>query len=307
MHERFRSGCPRLGRSHARGAPRVHAARSPTRDPRRSRRLGRLLRVPGLGSVEQLGQGAAPGGDRRAGRRGSGRAAHAAVGRRHRSGVERVGGRRLADRHRTAPARQRSPPRRPPAGLVAPGPHEGAGVRRARGGPGLQSRRAPRGHPAPCLGRDQRERRRPGPLRGRGRRPGPDREERIAVRGEPEPRVVTVRETIHGPILERYPLGIHPAQLRGDRRCVRAPLDGPRPRHPSDARARGGPGHLVRGLPDRGAADRVPGTELRLRRRRRHDRLPVHRTPPHPHRRGRDATRPRHVRRARMVRVDPAR
>jgi penicillin amidase len=45
------------------------------------------------------------------------------------------------------------------------------------------------------------------------------REEAIAVRGEPEPRRIEVRETLHGPVLDRVPLGmLHPVyeSLEGD-------------------------------------------------------------------------------------------
>ena len=98
-----------------------------------------------------------------------------------------------------------------------------------------------------------------------------------------------------------------PSTSRWSRRDVRAAVDGLRLRHPSVARPRRRGRDQLRGVPPRGVGRGVPGPELRLRRRGRRDRLSVHRAVPGSRRRRRHHARARMVRRVRVERLDPVR
>ena len=107
--------------------------------------------------------------------------------------------------------------------------------------------------------------------------------EEIRVRGTDEPVVVEVRETRHGPILETLPrsAGCTPSTSRSSRRDVRAPMGG-RSTAASVRRSSWSPSRVTtsRSSADAACGRRVSRPEPRLRRRRGHDRLPVHRTVP---------------------------
>ena len=95
-----------------------------------------------------------------------------------------------------------------------------ARLRGPRRGVAVLARDHPRRDAPSCLGRNERHWRRPRPVRGdperrRDRRPvsrhvGAARDPRRAdrVRGEPEPRTLTVRETRHGPIVTHGTAGV---------------------------------------------------------------------------------------------------
>ena len=147
-----------------------------------------------------------------------------------RPGLERVGDRRCQDGFRQAPARQRSPPARPAAGRLARAPPPCPRLRGPRRRGAVRTRHRARHHGPPRLGRDQRRRRRPGPLprapeRGPARpplyedawEPLIEHHEEIRVRGSDEPIVHEVRATRHGPLLESY--------LTGRLRPTKRPLD----------------------------------------------------------------------------------
>ena len=127
--------------------------------------------------------------------------------------------------------------------------------------------------------------------------------EEIRVRGSDEPIVHEVRATRHGPILDSYLTGrLRPAKhpLDGD---VRAPLGRRRAQHPPVRADRRRERHDLRGVPGGRARARVSRPEPRLRRRRRHDRLSVHRPAPDPPGRRRHGPGPRMDGRARVGRA----
>ena len=105
-------------------------------------------------------------------------------------------------------------------------------------------------------------------------------EERIAVRGEPEPRTLAVRRerarTDPDPRDRRLPAHAVPTA----RSHLRPALGRPRRHAATVARDRGGAGRRLRGVPLGDPAGRLCRAELRLRRRGRAYRLPVHRTAP---------------------------
>ena len=90
-------------------------------------------------------------------------------------------------------------------------------------------------------------------------------------------------------------------------RHVRVAMDGAGVRHPAVPRARGGAGDELRGVPPGRVGRRVSRPELRVRGRRRHDRLPVHRPVPRPSRRRRLGPGAGLERRSRVGRVDRVR
>ncbi len=99
--------------------------------------------------------------------------------------------------------------------------------------------------------------------------------ELIHVRGAAEPVVVDVSRDATRPDHRdgrggQHAHRAHPARIGRD---VRAPVDGVRLRHPSVARPRCRERDQLRGVPSRGLGRGVPGSELRLRRRGRDDRL----------------------------------
>ena len=211
-----------------------------TEAPRGPRRLGVVLRLPGVGAVEQPRDRAAARADPRPRRRGGHAPARAAHGRARRPRLERVGRDRRADRERSAAAGERPPPAGAAAGRLDTDAPAGARLRRARGRADLRAGdRARRHHPA-RLGRHERDRRRPGPVRGRRRR----RDRRAAG-------------------ADRGPRRDRAARARGARDAARPhPRPGPRRRHRDRVRGRRASvrpavgGHRARPAPDHGPADR---------------------------------------------------
>ena len=236
-------------------------------------------------------------------------------------GVERLGGGGHAHGDRQAAARERPAPARRAARRVDRDAPPRSRVRGARRGAHVLARHPARHDGAPRVGRHERERRRPGPLRRASERRAHGRRARRRVgaadrpsRRDPRPRSRRTgrrrrprdatrpdhRDGRGGQHAHRA----HPARIGRD---VRAPVDGVRLRHPSVARPGRRERDQLRGVPPRGVGRGVPGSELRLRRRGRHDRLSMLGTVPAARRRRRHRARARMDRRVRVERMDPVR
>ena len=335
MGRRVAARCtPGSARAFARGSTDAGAAASSTRCSTRARSCptttparGRRLRLPGLGAVGQLGDGAAARGDRRAPRPDAVRdaAPAAAADRVARPAGRSAGGCSTSSRDPRGPgsnewvvAGSRTASGKP---LLANDPHllalqPGAWLEMHLRAPGYEARGvaltfspgiAARRDGASRVGRHERDRRRPGPLRRaperrrHGRRcstaPGIRSRctgRRSASAEKAEPDILEVRETRHGPILDAclvgvHASGVHRARPRPRRTRLRwTGFDvGIRPSLVLDAAH----GHRASRSSAEAVCGRgVPRPELRLRRRRRHDRLSVHRRYPRPARRRRNRT-----------------
>ena len=108
------------------------------------------------------------------------------------------------------------------------------------------------------------------------------REEPIGVLGEPSPRIVHVRETRHGPIVDRIPGRRHRIGLPGRARHLRAAVGRTGDRAPPLDRGSPGGRRRCRGVPRGRHGGHLPRAEHAVRRRRGPHRAPGDRPLPHP-------------------------